>query len=117
MTAIMAGRLDRRVTLQRMDKQRAPGSGETTLVPVDVVTVWAEKRPLQGREAFEAGQLAAKVDTVWTVRWWRNDLTPEWRLKDPADAGRFYQIRAVLELGRREGLELHTESRAEEVRA
>lgn len=97
-----AGRLDRLVTLQRAITTQ-DAYGEEIKTWSDIADVWAERVELRGVERFEAQQTQAHVDAKYRIRWMAG-LTPINRLID-AD-GRVYDIQAVLEIGRREGLEL-----------
>ena len=98
-----AGKLDRRVVLQRpLDQQ--DGSGTVTQTWFDAGEVWASRRDLRGREFVAAQALQAEVETLYTIRH-APGLVPSarWRL---VDAGRVYDIAGVAEIGRREGYEL-----------
>lgn len=104
-----AGRLDRRITLQR--KTQAENSfGEPVDTWVDMATVWAEKLPLRGSTTFAAQQRIAEADVKWRIRF-RQNLTPLDRIID--DEGRPCDVLGVLEIGRRVGLEIYTKGRAE----
>ena len=61
------------------------------------------------RELFTAEQIAAHVDTRFRIRW-LPAITPQNRI---VFEGRAYDVQAVLELGRRDGLELLARARAE----
>jgi SPP1 family predicted phage head-tail adaptor len=77
--------------------------------------VWTEKRELQGRELFQAQQLAAKVDTEFKIRF-PAGLDP---FPNPDESMRLvcedvvYDITYVSEVGRREGLRILAFRRAE----
>lgn len=68
----------------------------------DLATVWANVRELRGTERFEAAQLTALVDAYFTIRY-RPDVVPHMRLNYEGD---LFDIQEVLELPRREGLQL-----------
>lgn len=103
-----AGALDRRITLQRRTvTQDIYGAEIETWT--DIATVWAQRMELRGDERWQAMQSVAKTDIKYKIRY-RADVGPLDRL---TDGGRVFNIRAVLEIGRREGLELHAEARAE----
>lgn len=72
--------------------------------------VWAERRELRGDERWSAQQVIAGISCKYRIRY-RDDVGPLNVLKD-AD-NREYDINAVLELGRKEGLELIVSARAE----
>ncbi|HON00634.1 MAG TPA: phage head closure protein [Acidobacteriota bacterium] len=103
-----SGRLDRRIKLQR--KTVVENSyGEPIETWVDLATVWAEYLPARSVERYAATQMMAEVDTRWRIRY-RTDLTPIDRL---SYAGRLYDVTGVVEMGRREGLEIYSKARAE----
>lgn len=108
---IAAGTLDRRITFERATAAQANPSGEQVLTWATEVTVWAEVAPLGGRELFQAQQLEAKADTRFRIRY-RTGVTPDEKLRI-AYGGRRYDLRSVVELGRREGLEILAEARTE----
>lgn len=103
-----AGRLDRLITIQR--KTSAVDSfGEPIETWATLVTVWSEMIPVRGQERYAAMQEIAEIDTVFKVRF-RTGITPLDRISYDS---RIYDITHVLEIGRREGLELMTKARAE----
>lgn len=103
-----AGRLDRRITLQRRTLAEND-YGEAIETWVDLATVWAEMLPVRGAERYAAQQTVAETEIKWRIRW-RPNLTPIDRLTYD---GRTYDVNGVLEIGRRIGLELYTKARAE----
>lgn len=70
---------------------------------------WAERLELRGDERYAATQMVAEADTRWRIRY-RADLTPIDRL---SYAERIYDVTGVVEIGRREGLEIYSKARAE----
>jgi SPP1 family predicted phage head-tail adaptor len=103
---VNAGTMDRRVIIQT--KTVVVNSlGEPVETLVDVATVWANKRNLTARERFTAQQILAEVDTTFKIRY-RTDVTPHAVV---ICEGITYDVQAVLEIGRREGLELQTRTR------
>lgn len=116
---MQAGRLDRRILLEEPQQMGTTDSGQPIVKWLPVGTVWARREPLKGQERFLADQVAAHVDTRFTIRY-RSGVTPEKRIRDLSDpivqeegVGRVYDITQVLELGRREGLQVFAEARAE----
>jgi len=103
-----AGRMDRIVTLRKR-VQTANEYGEQVETFEDVGPIWAEKRDLRGSERFASLQTVGQVDTIWRIRH-RTDTSS---LNELIYGGSTYEIKAVLEIGRKEGLELHTQSRSE----
>ena len=109
-----AGRLDRRVAVQRFTASYSP-SGEPieTWATIGSLIRWASKTPVTGIERFGSQQLEAKEQVEFRLRWADDlaDLQPKDRIVEPAtDAAdpvperSTYDIFAVLEIGRREGL-------------
>ncbi len=79
--------------------------------PASFFEVWAQKEDLVGRELFVAQQIAAKTNTRFRIRY-VDGVTPRETLRIVCD-GRDYDITAVSEIGRREGLEILAWARAE----
>lgn len=111
-----AGRLDRRITLQR----RAT-SYDSAGEPIDSWTELAANRaasisPVGGDERFGGDKWAAREQTEFRVRWSSDiaDLSPLDRIvypssdasSSPAPVRSVYEIAAVHEIGRREGLQI-----------
>lgn len=100
---MQAGRLDRRVTLQRPVQQQ-DASGTTTDTWSTVATVAAARRDLRGREFVAALAEQVEVETIYTIRHTAGAVpTQLWRL---VDGERVYDIQSVAEIGRRRGYEL-----------
>jgi SPP1 family predicted phage head-tail adaptor len=97
-----AGSLDRRVTLQAKTSGR-DDFGADTESWAPLATVWAQKLDVTGRERLAGGQVQAEMDARFRVRWRGDVSAAATRL---VYAGRTYDILAIAELGRREGLEL-----------
>lgn len=98
------GKLDRQITFQALTevKDAMGGITETWANLATDPTVWAEKRDMAGRETWASQQYNAEIDTVFIVRY-RSDITPKMRI---AYDGRYYNIEAIKEFGRRDGLEI-----------
>lgn len=121
-----AGRLDRRVDLQRATATQSP-SGEPVETWSNIVTRRAASyAPVRGEERFSAPQFNAKEQVEFRVRWSRAlaGLNPKDRLIYPAlvdglsppdeiTPDRVFDIMAVHEIGRREGLRIMTVRRAD----
>lgn len=75
---MLAGTLDRRITLQQPRDVQGP-TGDVTQVWDDVAEVWANRRDLSAREYVAAAAVQAEVETVWTIRH-RDDVAPRWRV-------------------------------------
>lgn len=94
MTAVVirAGELDRRVTLQqRSTSQDTFGQQVTTWT--DVAVLWANVRPLSGRELLTAGAINAELSHVVTIRY-RAGITPAMRL---TYGGQVFNILSVVD--------------------
>lgn len=108
-----AGKYDRRVRIERAIDARNE-LGETLPAGWSVLAdVWTKVAPAPGRERFQSGETAAEATTVFTVRWQRQlaDLSPRDRLRYPLSAisgaaAELYNIHAVIELGRRDELQI-----------
>lgn len=96
-----AGRLDRLVTLQIKTVGAKDDYGEETQTWADH-PVWAERRELRGDEKWTAQQVLGTRACTYRI-YYRTDLTVEDRLVDGSDT---YDIQAINDIGRREGLEL-----------
>lgn len=103
---MQAGRLDRRITLKTVTETQDT-AGQVTRTLTDLATVWAEKRTT-GRELWRAQQVNAEVSAVYVIRY-RSDVSPDMRIYDTED-GLDYDILAINEIGRREGLEIHAKA-------
>jgi SPP1 family predicted phage head-tail adaptor len=108
MSRLDALKLDRRVKLQRREVEQDQYGAETETW-VDIATVWAQRLELRGDERWQAQQAVATTDIKYRIRH-LSGLSPMDRL---VDGGRVFDIKAVLEIGRRDGLEIHAEARAE----
>lgn len=98
-----AGGMDRRITLERFTTIEDELGGEiqewTTLA-----TVWAEARQQGGKEFLAADTTNAVRRVVFFLRW-----LPGLTVLDRVSYdGRNHDIEEVREIGRRDGVELHT---------
>lgn len=64
---------------------------------VPIFTVWAEVKPIAGREYFTAAAVQAQHQVRFIMRY-RKDITPDMRLQYD---GQDYEIKAILDLGGR----------------
>lgn len=64
---------------------------------VPIFIVWAEAKPIAGREYFTAAAVQAQHQVRFTMRY-RNDITSDMRLRYD---GQDYEIKAILDLGGR----------------
>ena len=110
---MQAGKLDRRITFRKLVESQS-ASGAVVYAPQDVATVWAEKVPDSGLEAFREGQVQGWFAVVWRTRFFRDaadDPTVKWEI---VEGLRVYEVLDVREIGRREGWEFVTRARAED---
>ncbi|WP_373047182.1 phage head closure protein [Vulgatibacter sp.] len=107
---IAAGRLDRRIVIERSAETELdeyghpkPGAGARW---VEHAAVWAEVKETAARERTASPQVLAKRAATITIRW-RSDVTTHMRV---AYGGSHWNIRGLAEIGRREGLQLAVEA-------
>jgi len=112
MAGLAAGSLDRRIRIERDGPTTHDGYQNAPGEPVVLATVWASARPGGGRERYANAENAATAPMVFTIRWTRaldpnapEGISPADRVRYPAtDAGRLYDIKSAVELGRRDGI-------------
>ncbi|WP_426043697.1 phage head closure protein [Caulobacter sp. DWR3-1-2] len=106
-----AGDLDRRITLQPRVLTKDPFNADVETWP-DLTTVWASYEPVKDGERFRANETAATITARFQIRWSGlvASLSPADRLNFD---NRSFDIVAVKEIGRREGLEISATARAE----
>lgn len=99
-----AGRLDRRIAIQRKDVTQSD-SGEEVVTLTTIATVWAEKIENRGDERFTAKQLVGHAVRTFRFRWSTatKQITTEHSI---VYDGRSFDITDVREIGRREGIEI-----------
>ena len=100
-----AGKMDRRITIQRREETQAP-SGATAPNWINWAVVWAQVIPVSGREYIAARQLQAERTTRFLIRWRAGVVSTMRILYD----GQAYEIRAIAEIGRRDGLDIRAEA-------
>lgn len=107
-----AGSLDRRITIQRKSITQSD-SGEEIVTWVDVAEVWAQKVEDRGDERFARQQLVGHAIVTFRIRWSDTvkEVTDEHQI---VFDGRSYDITAVREIGRREGVEMDAFALAEQ---
>jgi SPP1 family predicted phage head-tail adaptor len=77
--SIAAGKMTERVTFQSKGVTKN-AIGEEVVTWSDVATVWAEVKPLRGREFFAANQAQKAVDVRFMIRE-RSGLADDMRLR------------------------------------
>ncbi len=95
---IRAGQLDRQITIQSPTFQKNE-TGEEETVWNDFATVWAQVKPVTGKEPFMAGQVNTQITTSFVIR--RLDgLNEEMEIQYN---GQHYNIEHLAEINRNEG--------------
>ena len=118
---LKAGELDRRISIEQNTPTRdAHGEPIASWSRIGRVR-WARYRPLLGAERFGGDQFIAQEQVEFLVRWSLDlaALSPTDRVvftvtDDTPEAQTIYDIMAVHEVGRREGLRIMTARRAEQ---
>ena len=105
------GNLQYRVILQKPVNAAPNQFGEITQTWVTVGVVWAAWNYAAGNEKYIAEEKTTIQNVLFTIRW-RPDVNTLCRLNYK---GAIYQIDAVAELGRRQGLILSSYSRGQEL--
>lgn len=93
--------MDRRVRLEARSVTRDAAGGEVETWAL-VADLWAGIYPVRGQERYAAGAEQAERDARIRIRW-RPGVGASQRI---VYEGRHWDIRAVIEVGRREGLDL-----------
>lgn len=109
-----AGPLDRRIVIQRLSSTFSPSGQPIVSWSAIGSSRAASKTPLSGAERYNTAALEAREQVEFRIRWAADlaDLQPADRIIEPAaDASSspvpersIYDIFAVLEVGRHEGL-------------
>lgn len=97
-----SGRMDRILTLKKRTVTGQDTYGEETESFAEI-EVWGERRELRGSEGFAAQQTIARLAARYFIHY-REDIDAMDELVDPK--AKTYDIHSVLEVGRREGLEI-----------
>ena len=113
-----AGKLDRRITVQRKTSTQSDSGQPLDTWATLVGPRWAAVAPVRGDERFTAPQYAAKQQTEFKIRWSQDvaDLTPLDRIIYPygsENEADIYDVLAVHEIGRQEGMQIITFRRAD----
>lgn len=103
-----AGRLDHQIIIKTPVITRND-FGEDISTLTEVATVPAEVRQVNGNERFISQQIIAKVSALFMIRWMEGITPKNVIIHD----GREYNVLSSLEIGRREGLAIAAEARAE----
>ncbi|WP_062225661.1 phage head closure protein [Aureimonas frigidaquae] len=101
-----AGDLDRQIVIEREQITGDDGYGNEIRGWAPVATVWANVKQESGREFFAQSAVQNERRVVFRIRWL--EVKTDDRVMYE---GREHNIHDVRELGRREGIELHTAAR------
>lgn len=115
-----AGELDRRVSIERrVDTRDEHGQPIPTWTRIGKIRP-ARQFGMSGYERFGSDQYVGRQQTEFHVRWAQDlaDLGPKDRIvyppqSDTPSSNEIYEIMAVHEIGRREGLRIMTARRSE----
>lgn len=110
---MLAGKLDRRITLERATAAIDPGSGERVETWGPIATLSANYKPVSDGEKMQAGEIGATLSARFTIRYdsaWA-DVNPKDRL---IFEGRTFDIVGAKEVGgRRQFIEITSAARAD----
>jgi SPP1 family predicted phage head-tail adaptor len=95
------GKMDRRITIQQVTESQS-SSGEATQSWATLATVSAQVETDSGDEGAEGAGEQARSNCLFTIRH-RSDVTAKHRI---SYAGNTYDILSVVEIGRRQGLQI-----------
>lgn len=110
---MLAGAMDRRVTLMRYSVSFNADNEPVESWVADASPVWASWRRASARETLAAAQVQAVVSDVFEIRY--SAVVSNLNAKDRLSyGGRTYDIAAVTEIERREGLRIDASARADE---
>lgn len=100
---MIAGRMNKKITIQEFEEDSPPydSHGAPSGSWSTFATVWAEKVDQRGREFFTGGILS-EITSLFRIRYLDN-LTTKMRI---SYGGEYYDIKSMIEIGRREGYEL-----------
>lgn len=103
--------LDRRIRIERNTPVQDE-YGQETENWSELVTLHASWRRASTKETLASAEVSATASDVFEIRW-----SPAWSSVNPRDRlvfdGRVYDISAVTEIGRREGLRINALARTE----
>lgn len=113
-----AGKMDRRVRLIEPGAVAHNGMAKITDGGTTLAIVAAEFKPGKGSERLENARVAADAAVTWRIRWSpdltfldaRHQLVEQ---RGGVDFGPIFNIHSVVELGRREGIEIVAVARAD----
>ena len=101
-----ASDMDRLITIQQPQQSQDDYGEPVTTGWIDFAKPWAQVIPVSGREYFDAAAARAEKLTRFRI-WWRSGVTEAMRI---VYDGRIYDVRSIIEIGRRERLEIAAEA-------
>ncbi len=106
-----AGRMDRRIAIVR-ETETGRNAFNEPIVSTTETTVWASKEDIRDGERWTAQEVGAEVTTRFRIRWSATfaDLDPQASITFD---GRAYNVVSTKEIGRREGIEITANARAD----
>lgn len=106
------GKLDRRITFLRYSLTFNADNEPIEAWTPDASPVWASWRRASARETLASAEVNATATDVFEVRWSTSvsTINPKDRLQYQ---GQVYDIAAVVEIGRRDGLRIDASRRAD----
>ena len=108
-----AGRLDRRITLQKLTLGAKNALGEQLEVWTDISTVWANVSNPKADEINTAAEVKGRMTKVFRIRYSQDILDVNTKGRVVYDGVTYEITTAPIEIGRREGLEFTGVSRSE----
>ena len=109
--ALKSGHLDRRIELHRASIT-TNDFNETVETFVKIADLWASKQDVSDGERWRAQQLAATDMTRFQIKWstFAETINPKDKI---VYGGKTWEILAVKELGRQQGVEITAVTRAD----
>ncbi len=105
------GRMDRRIVIQRATETR---DSFNNLVKTwsYLMKVWADKEDVRDSERIASQEVGAEITTRFRIEWYLSleDLNPKDRI---IFEDKIYNISAVKEIGRKQGMEITASARAD----
>lgn len=99
---LRAGKMDRKITLQRASAATVNGFGEPQITWGTLLETWAQEIPIAGSEVYRSGrEVGARVSRFF-MRWF-SDFTEKDRISYD---GRIWDILSIREIDRKGGLEV-----------
>lgn len=111
MAPVNPGELDREITLQLATKSTDTATGQEVLTWDDEDTIWAQWLPSGTREFWQARQIHSEIEGVYKT-YYRDDVLPDVCRIIGHDL-RTYDVKPIVELGRRDGMLIPVVSRGE----